>query len=194
MSPGFTRASMSVTLPMGTISMIGAPGPMTPPSVLLRMFFTSPRTGDLITVRLRTSWRPACCSSICARSVCSLASSVLASWRKRFTRSEICRLMSLIWRRRCNTSTSDSSPFCDIISDITSSRPSISTPRWLELTASSSARLRAMKESRSLSATCGAASTSGGNTGERPTDSAVRRAICAFSAIRLVSPSACCDW
>ena len=42
-------------------------------------------------------------------------------------------------------------------------------------------------------ATWGWASTSGGNSSGRPVDSAVRRAICAFSAMRLVSPSACCD-
>ena len=185
------RASISTRGPSGTISIIGPPGAITPPTVTLRMFFTSPRTGEVSTVRRSTSARPAICSSICASSVCTRTSSLAASWRKRLTRSWLCSCKSLTWRRSRITSTSDIRPLADIASDTASSRLSSSMLRWFELTDSCSRRRRAWNDSVSTCTLVPSAITSFGKLSSRPPDSATSRAIVAFSARRLPWVSFC---
>jgi len=63
---------------VGTISMMGMPGCITPPTVLTWMMLTEPLTGDLITVRLLRSARMRLFSDIWASSDFTFVSSSVA--------------------------------------------------------------------------------------------------------------------
>ncbi|MNT26415.1 hypothetical protein D3C72_1619870 [compost metagenome] len=56
-SRGLIRASTNSRSSTGITSMMGSPGGMTPPRVLISTVFTRPRTGDRISVRRNWSWR-----------------------------------------------------------------------------------------------------------------------------------------
>ena len=59
--------------------MMSWPTPITPPTVLMRMFLTTPRSGALISDRVTGSARAVMASSLCASSASTRTSSVLAS-------------------------------------------------------------------------------------------------------------------
>ena len=170
--------------------MMGAPAGTTPPSVLMRICLTTPRTGDTNVVRRSASSRTTICSSIIDSSVRTRTISLLLSCRKRLMRSCVCRFSSLAWRRTRITSTSLIKPLLDRLSAMASSRDNNAMLRWLVDTASPSARWRASK--LSVSACTISSGRSSGKAGGLPAASACSRASVPRKAWRLAWPSACC--
>ena len=104
--------------------MMSWPAPITPPTVLMRMFFTTPRSGALISERVTGSARAAMVSSLCASSASTRTSSVLASDWNLLRRSVICNCNSFAWRFMRRISTSDTTPLAAIGSVMAISRSS----------------------------------------------------------------------